>query len=213
MPQQLKTDILLGLVALTIGGLAATAYSVSKSTPVNLQTATVATPQPQTMSQNSFTREKGRYKAEFGLGERLTNERFIATAIIPMGGHPIEDAGSNSTMAALTPKAADKYVKKYPGTKICPASFFNSNANHINLFAANDKTARILKSWDRRKYTVVPEWEAVRIKGRCVTGLNAFYDDGVDITGDVFIDTTQGNYRCLSIWVEDIVITPANLFQ
>ena len=162
---------------------------------------------------DSFSVTSGDLTATYKLGRKLDKEPFIATAVVAHKAHVLKTAGANSLMASLSPKATQKFVKKYPGRKICPASFFNRHAQHIGLYAATPTVAQKLQKWDRRKYTDASLWEDVTISGHCLVEDSTTYTKaGVDITEDIRTTRRQrGSGDCLNIWVKTIYVKPANV--
>lgn len=163
--------------------------------------------------ESSFTVKAGPYETTYSLGRAVT-EDMLAVSVRPQRRRktPLDDF--HSQMVSFTPKAANKYVKKYPGTKICPASFLNRNANHIDLYAANETVARKLSEWNRLEGGNVDGWERVKFDGNCVKKRTKIVKNGEDVTDStrLIVMGNKGRGDCLAVYVRDLDIVPAEIF-
>lgn len=167
----------------------------------------------QVNGESSFTVKAGVYEVTYSLG-RPVAEDMLAVSVRPQRKRktPLDDF--HSQMVSFTPKAAAKYVKKYPGTKICPASFLNRNANHIDLYAANETVAKKLSAWKRLEGGQVAGWESVKIDGNCVKKRTKIMKNGEDVTDStrLIVMGNKGRGDCLAVYVRDLVVRPADIF-
>lgn len=162
--------------------------------------------------QNEIAVEVGSYQNYYPLGKRV-NEPFLITTIAPQsrGNAPLPDA--HSEFVTFTPRATQRYLEKHPEQRHCPASFLNTHAEHISLYAANTKIAEKLARWTQSNGSDVYQWQIVNIKGQCLGKRSKIEKNGEDVTRSTRIIQIgrKASRECHKILVNDIEHTNNSL--